>query len=73
MKLLGISKGRKVSEDEVKANIDNFRNVFTDIKNGTLKNMDTSKVDTNAVPQSILAQVKTQGPEIRSLLSKGDE
>ena len=60
-------------EDEVKANIDNFRNVFTDIKNGTLKNMDTSKVDTNAVPQSILAQVKTQGPEIRSLLSKGDE
>ena len=35
--------------------------------------MDTSKVDTNAVPQSILDQIKKQGPEIKSLLSKGDE
>ena len=58
-------------EDENKLN--EFRNVLTDIKKGATKNIEASKIDANVVPESILAQVKEQGPEIRSLLSKGEE
>ena len=53
--------------------INKFRNVLTDIKKGATKNIESSKIDTNVVPESILAQVKEKGPEIKSLLSKGEE
>ena len=53
--------------------LNEFRNVLTDIKKGATKNIEPSKIDTNVVPESILAQVKEKGPEIKSLLSKGEE
>jgi len=55
------------------AKLNEFRNVLTDIKKGATKNIEPSKIDTNVVPESILAQVKEKGPEIKSLLSKGEE
>ena len=59
--------------EEGENKLNEFRNVLTDIKKGATKNIEASKIDTNVVPESILAQVKEQGPEIRSLLSKGEE
>ena len=53
--------------------INEFRNVLTDIKKGATKNIEPSKINTKVVPESILAQVKEKGPEIKSLLSKGEE
>ena len=53
--------------------VNEFRNVLSDIKKGATKNIEPSKIDTNVVPESILAQVKEKGPEIKSLLSKGEE
>lgn len=53
--------------------VNEFKNVLSDIKKGATKNIEPSKIDTNVVPQSILAQVKEKGPEIKSLLSKGEE
>jgi hypothetical protein len=58
-------------DGDVKLN--EFRNVLTDIKKGASKNIEPSKIDSNVVPESILAQVKEKGPEIKSLLSKGEE
>jgi len=55
------------------AKLNEFRNVLTDIKKGATKNIEPSKIDSNVVPESILAQVKEKGPEIKSLLSKGEE
>jgi len=63
-------------EDEVEngdAKLNEFRNVLTDIKKGATKNIEPSKINSNVVPESILAQVKEKGPEIKSLLSKGEE
>ena len=59
--------------EEFDGKVNEFRNVLTDIKKGATKNIEASKIDANVVPESILAQVKEQGPEIRSLLSKGEE
>lgn len=64
-------------EEDDKEDFDNkvneFRNVLSDIKKGATKNIEPSKIDSNVVPESILAQVKEKGPEIKSLLSKGEE
>ncbi len=64
-------------EEDNKEDFDNkvneFRNVLSDIKKGATKNIEPSKIDSNVVPESILAQVKEKGPEIKSLLSKGEE
>lgn len=63
-------------EDEVEngdAKLNEFKNVLTDIKKRATKNIEPSKIDSNVVPESILAQVKEKGPEIKSLLSKGEE
>ena len=54
------------------AKLNEFRNVLTDIKKGATKNIEPSNIDSNVVPESILAQVKEKGPEIKSLLSKGE-
>ena len=59
--------------EESENKLNEFRNVLTDIKKGATKNIEASKIDANVVPESILAQVKEQGPEIRSLLSRGGE
>ena len=53
--------------------VNEFKNVLSDIKKGATKNIEPSKIDSNVVPESILAQVKEKGPEIKSLLSKGEE
>ena len=53
--------------------VNEFRNVLSDIKKGATKNIEPSKIDSNVVSESILAQVKEKGPEIKSLLSKGEE
>jgi hypothetical protein len=64
-------------EEDDKEDFDNkvneFRNVLTDINKGATKNIEPSKIDSNVVPESILAQVKEKSPEIKSLLSKGEE
>ena len=61
-------------EDEVKDKINEFKNVFSNIKNnGAVKNISKDKIDTNVLPQSILDRVKEKGPEMQSLLSKGEE
>jgi len=59
--------------EEVEEKINEFRNVFEDIKNSEpVKSVDKEKlnIDTNVLPKSILAKVKEQGPEIRSMLSR---
>ena len=61
------------NDEEFKGKVNEFRNVLTDIKKGATKNIEPSKIDSNVVPESILAQVKEKGPEIKSLLSKGGE
>ena len=58
--------------EEFKGKVNEFRNVLTDIKKGATKNIEPSKIDTSVLPESILAQVKEKGPEIKSLLSKGE-
>ena len=61
-------------EDEVQNKINEFKNVFSDIKNnGVVKNVSRDKIDTNVLPKNILEKVKEQGPEIKSLLSRGEE
>ena len=61
-------------EEEVQDKINEFKNVFSDIKNNeAVKNVSKDKIDTNVLPQSILDRVKEKGPEMQSLLSKGEE
>ena len=59
--------------EEGENKLNEFRNVLTDIKKGATKNIEASKIDANIVPESILAQIKEKGPEIKSLLSRGEE
>jgi len=60
------------NKEEFDNKVNEFRNVLTDIKKGATKNIEPSKIDSNVVPESILAQVKEKSPEIKSLLSKGE-
>jgi hypothetical protein len=61
-------------EEEFNNQVNEFRTVFEDIKNGTMKRkIEPEKIKSGVVPQNILDKVKEQGPEIRSLLSKGEE
>ena len=63
-------------EEDEREDIDNkvneFRTAVSDIKNQTTQKLKPT-VDENVVPKNILDKVKEQGPEIRSLLSKGEE
>lgn len=62
------------NQEEFDEQINKFRTVFDDIKNGTIKKgMEPSKITSGAVPQNILDKVKEEGPAIRSLLGKGEE
>ena len=58
--------------EEMTNKVNEFRTAVSDIKNQTTQKLKPT-VDTNVVPQNILDKVKEQGPEIRSLLSKGEE
>ena len=58
--------------EEIDSKVNQFRTAVSDIKNQTTQKLKPT-VDTNVVPQNILDKVKEQGPEIRSLLSKGEE
>ena len=61
-------------EEEFNNQVNEFRTVFEDIKKGTMKRkVEPEKIKSGVVPQNILDKVKEQGPEIRSLLSKGEE
>ena len=51
--------------------ISEFRTAVSDIKNQTTQKLKPT-VDENVVPRNILDRVKEQGPEIRSLLTKGE-
>ena len=52
--------------------LDEFKNSFTNIKKDTVaKELAPSKIKSGAVPASLLAKVTEQGPEIRSMLSRG--
>ena len=60
-------------DEKLESKLNEFRNVFEDIKNGTTKKgIEPEKIKSGVVPQNILDQVKEQGPEIRSLLSSGE-
>lgn len=59
--------------EEVQEKLNEFKNVFTDIKNSEpLKNVNKEELQTNpnVLPQSILAQVKEKAPEIQSILGR---
>ena len=58
--------------EEFDGKVNEFRNALTDIKKGATKNIEVSKINTNVVPESILAQIKEKGPEIKSLLDRGE-
>tara|TARA_R100000995_G_scaffold63356_1_gene32718 strand:- start:2553 stop:3278 length:726 start_codon:yes stop_codon:yes gene_type:complete len=58
--------------EKIDSKVNQFRTAVSDIKNQTTQKLKPT-VDTNVVPQNILDKVKEQGPEIRSLLSKGEE
>ena len=59
--------------EDNESKLNEFRNVLTDIKKGATKNIDASKIDSKVVPESILAQIKEKGPEIKSLLDRGEK
>ena len=62
------------NKEEMEGKLNEFRNVFEDIKTGTTKKgIEPSNIQSGAVPQNILDKVKEQGPEIRSLLSRGEK
>ena len=57
--------------EEMDSKINEFRTAVSDIKNQTTQKLKPT-VDENVVPRNILDRVKEQGPEIRSLLTKGE-
>lgn len=58
--------------EDIDSKVNEFRTAVSDIKNQTTQKLKPT-VDENVVPKNILDKVKEQGPEIRSLLSKGEE
>lgn len=64
-------------EDEnTQEKLNEFKNAFTDIKNGaSQKNISTENINSGVVPSSLLDKVKDKRPEIqeiRSILSRGE-
>ena len=60
--------------EDTEEKLNEFKNIFEDIKKGTTKKIvEPNKIKSGVVPQNILDRVKAQGPEIRSLLNKGEE
>ena len=62
------------NEEEEARKLDEFKNSFTNIKKDTVaKELNTSKIQKGAIPSNLLEKVTQQGPEIRSILSRGQE
>ena len=60
------------SQEEETRKLNEFKNSFTNIKKDTVaKELAPSKINSGAVPASLLEKVTEQGPEIRSMLSRG--
>ena len=66
-------------EDDLEENeekLNQFRNAFTDVKQGAMeKNISPQNINNGTVPSDILDKVKEKGPEIqqiRSILSRGE-
>ena len=62
-------------EDEIKEKVEEFQNVFQQIKNGAMdKDIKPEKIKEGAVDKGLLDRVKEAGPQIReSLLARGEE
>lgn len=62
------------NQEEDTRKLNEFKNSFTNIKKDTVsKELSPSKMNNGAVPPSLLEKVTKQGPEIRSILSRGQE
>lgn len=60
-------------EEKFKFQVDEFRNAISNVKNVAKQKVDTTTIDTNVVPRSILEKVKETGSNIeKSLLDKGE-
>ena len=60
----------EIVQDKLK----DFENALSGVKDVTVKKtVKDNKIPENVVPQNILDRVKEQGPEIRGLLSRGEE
>ena len=59
------------TDEATEEKLKQFENIFTQIKNG-VSSEDISELNTEVVPENMLAQIKEKGPEIRSMLSKGE-
>ena len=59
------------TDEATEEKLKQFENIFTQIKNG-VSSEDISELSTEVVPENMLSQIKEKGPEIRSMLSKGE-
>jgi|TARA_R110000822_G_scaffold13018_1_gene46777 hypothetical protein len=59
------------TDEATEEKLKQFENIFTQIKNG-VSSEDISELNTEVVPENMLSQIKEKGPEIRSMLSKGE-
>ena len=61
-------------QENIQSQLQEFENAVADIKKMAVnKNNNENKIPSNVLPQNILDRVKEQGPEIRGLLSRGEE
>ena len=61
------------NEEKFKSQVDEFRNAISNVKNVAKQKINTTEVNTNVVPRSILEKVKKTGSKIqKSLLDKGE-
>lgn len=61
-------------EDDFNDKLQAFKGAVENLKREkNIKKKDISQIDTNIVPESILAKIKEQGPAIQSLLGRGEE
>ena len=61
------------NEEKFKSQVDEFRNAISNVKNVAKQKINTTEVNTNVVPRSILEKVKKTGSNIqKSLLDKGE-
>ena len=59
------------NEEKFKSQVDEFRNAISNVKNVAKQKINTTEVNTNVVPRSILEKVKKTGSNIhKSLLDK---
>ena len=60
-------------EENTEAKLNEFKNSFTNIKKDTVaKELKPSNITNGAVPSSLLEKVTKQGPQIRSILDRGE-